>query len=222
MKPRICATVMSKRLSGMSRKADEALELGADLVEFRADFLHEGELKGLGGLIRSYPKISIVTMRDDEEGGRFAGRIGEKLQVLKEASEAGAGYIDLEFKHVRFSKVLQGGAKLMLSWHDCERTPPNRHLRKRVSSMLKSSDLAKVVSKANTVEDSLRVLELYSAFPRGRLVAFAMGEHGVLSRVLSPLLGSPFVYACLPGEPAAEGQMPVSSLRCLYDRILPK
>jgi 3-dehydroquinate dehydratase type I len=181
------------------------------------------ELKRLDELIPSYANISVVTLRDSDEDGRFVGHIKEKLQVLKGASVSGAEYIDLEFKHVRFSKDLRGGkAKLILSWHDRERTPPTHYLRRKAASMLKASDLAKVVSKANDIEDSLRILELYSAFPSGRLLAFAMGKHGVLSRVLSPLLGSPFVYACLPGEPAAEGQISVHSLRCLYDRMVVK
>ncbi|MEM2921150.1 MAG: type I 3-dehydroquinate dehydratase [Candidatus Bathyarchaeia archaeon] len=214
---------MAKTISRMSRKAEEALDLGADLVEFRVDFLDESELKRLNDLIPAFANISIVTLRDSDEDGHFVGQIGNKLKVLKEASGSGAEYIDLEFKHVRFSKELRDGkAKLILSWHDLEYTPPNNHLRRKIASMLKSSDLAKIVSKANDVEDSLRILELYSDFPANRLLAFAIGKYGVLSRVISPLLGSPFVYACLPGEPAAEGQLSVNSLRCLYDRMVIK
>ena len=45
------------------------------------------------------------------------------------------------------------------------------------------------------------------------MIAFAMGERGVISRILSPLMGAPIAYACLPGEAVAPGQLTISELR---------
>jgi 3-dehydroquinate dehydratase I len=73
---------------------------------------------------------------------------------------------------------------------------------------------------ANSSEDALRVLDLYERSDKSiNLVAFSMGEIGVLSRVLCALTPNcPFTYASLD-QPVAPGQITIEQMKKLYNRI---
>jgi 3-dehydroquinate dehydratase/shikimate dehydrogenase len=87
-------------------------------------------------------------------------------------------------------------------------------------------DFYKIVPTANSLRDSLRVLDLLESHGRpGNLIAMAMGFKGILTRVLGPRFGSAFTFASPNGrEGTAPGQVSVGELRELYriDRITPK
>ena len=79
-----------------------------------------------------------------------------------------------------------------------------------------------MVTTANGIEDSIRILDLYKNAPGLVLIAFAMGESGILSRIFSTLLKrtatAPFTYAALE-KPIAPGQMTLEQMKRLYNRI---
>ena len=78
-----------------------------------------------------------------------------------------------------------------------------------------------MVTSARAAEDNIPVLELYRSDPTN-LIAFCMGADGVSSRVASLHFGSPVVYASLPGEPVAPGQLPVQvvvALKRIAERV---
>jgi 3-dehydroquinate dehydratase-1 len=107
----------------------------------------------------------------------------------------------------------------LISWHDLEKTPSNTQLTKVLCEMQKYSQNVKVVTTAQKTEDSLGLLELYENTLGVNLIAFAMGEAGVLSRVLCVIIGNaPFTYASLE-KAIAPGQLTITQMRKLYDRI---
>ncbi|MEM2960941.1 MAG: type I 3-dehydroquinate dehydratase, partial [Candidatus Bathyarchaeia archaeon] len=60
----------------------------------------------------------------------------------------------------------------------------------------------------------------YEMSKKTNLVCFAMGENGLLSRILSPLFGASFTYASLErGLETAPGQITISELREIYRRL---
>ena len=64
----------------------------------------------------------------------------------------------------------------------------------------------------------MTVLRLFHQFPRIKLVALAMGQVGISSRVLSPVLGGYFTYAAMTeGKESAPGQLTVAYLRSFYE-----
>jgi 3-dehydroquinate dehydratase-1 len=76
-----------------------------------------------------------------------------------------------------------------------------------------------VVTTAKSVEDSLRLLELYERTTGLHLVIFAMGDAGIVSRILCTIVGNaPFTYTSLE-KAVAPGQLTVKQMRKLYDRI---
>ena len=82
------------------------------------------------------------------------------------------------------------------------------------------ADICKVVTTAKEPEDNLTVLQLIKEFPDVKIIAFAMGPLGLMSRVLCPLVGGEFTYASIEkGKESAVGQMTVSEMRRIYEMI---
>ena len=147
----------------------------------------------------------IATCRIVEVGAKEAER---RLGV---AIRAGARFADLEIEaDVAFSKRFRSaceecGTEIIRSFHDFSGTPDLEYLKQvRDRCYRYGADIAKIVTTAHTAADASRVLALYDGHP---LVAFAMGPLGRDTRIECLKHGAPFSYACLPGEPAAPGQI---------------
>jgi 3-dehydroquinate dehydratase type I len=79
------------------------------------------------------------------------------------------------------------------------------------------ADICKLITTARSFEDNLAVLNLIREFPGKRVVSFAMGEYGYVSRVMCPLVGGDFTYASLQeGRESAPGQLTVVQLKKIY------
>ena len=164
----------------------------------------------------------IATCRISEVGAKEAER---RLGV---AIRAGARFADLEIEaDVAFSKRFRSvceecGTEIIRSFHDFSGTPDLEYLKQvRDRCYRYGADIAKVVVTAHTPEDAARVLELYKmpglaghdgsvmAGSTGQpLVAFAMGDAGLSSRIDCLKAGAPFSYAALDeGDTTAPGQI---------------
>ncbi len=202
---------MGKTSEEMARKAALAVRLGTDIVEFRVDYAQEPAARLAEG-IAAYSDRAIITVRKKEEGGRFGGSEEERLAAISELAGLGEVYLDIELSTARenpkWFSSLPGTVQKIVSWHDFGGTPVLSVLEKTRAAAAKLGDVAKVVTTSRSEQDNLRVLKLYGRQPR-RLVAFCMGELGTATRIESLRLGSPVVYASLPDEPAAPGQLSV-------------
>jgi 3-dehydroquinate dehydratase-1 len=108
---------------------------------------------------------------------------------------------------------------LLVSWHDFEKTPSSDSIADILSEMRSYSNYVKIVTMAHSIEDSLRVLELYDTAIGLSPIFFAMGEAGVISRILCPVIGNaPFTYASLE-KSIAPGQLTVDQMKKLYDKM---
>ncbi len=206
MRPRICVSIPYGK--DVEKRVKEALKF-ADYVELRLDYHPEGPR----GWAKRYSDRLIVTRRKAEEGGMFKGGEGERLELLEAWSGIDPALIDLEIASLRRGVPSWARGRLVASWHDFSRTPSTEELLSVAKEGKKYGGYVKLVTMAKSVEDNFRVLELYREFDG--LIAFCMGELGILSRVLSPLLGAPFTYASL-GDRTAPGQLDVRRLRELY------
>ena len=214
----ICVSVMGREITEIERKAEKALRLGGDLVELRLDFLKNLRLEELRRLVSRFAERAIVTLRPSWEGGGYKGSEEERIRIIEEAASEKPAYVDLELMTRDLEKVsrrLRRHTRLIVSFHDFSETPSEEALAARARRCLSYGDLGKIVTMSSSLSDNLKILGLYGRkdLPNGRLMAFAMGEKGVISRILSPILGSPIAYACLPGEEVAPGQLTLHELR---------
>ncbi|MDA4135317.1 MAG: type I 3-dehydroquinate dehydratase [Thaumarchaeota archaeon] len=225
----ICTTIAAETCEGMAKKATAAFSLGTDIVEFRIDKLGSKTppatmVKRLG----RFGKRAIVTVRPKEEGGGFWGDEEERLELIFDLSASiRPAYLDIELetakRHEAWFKGLTTGpsrpGKVIVSWHDFAGTPELEVMRGARKEAKGFGEVVKIVTLAKTADDNLKLLMLYQEDARG-LIAFCMGPDGTASRILSLQLGSPVVYASLPGEPVAPGQLSVVTVKTLKTMMM--
>lgn len=216
--PRICVSVAAED----AERAVEAMRrvdvFGPDLIEVRLDYMEKTE--DLETLRPSTALPLIATNRLRGEGGRFKGSEEERIEGLIRARDAGFDYVDLELSaSASIDDVRGSGAALIVSFHDLSGTPPITRLEGVLDEMLElEPDICKIVGTAQTEDDNLTYLSLVRrARAKTRIVSFGMGEAGIISRVLSPLIGGEYTHAsAASGEETAPGQMSIEMLRELY------
>jgi 3-dehydroquinate dehydratase/shikimate dehydrogenase len=184
---------------------------GADLVELRLDTVDRPDVDGaLAG--RHSPVI--VTCRPTWEGGFFQGTEEERLAILERALEAGAEFVDVEWKAL--TPAFAGGAcreRIVVSMHDFESLPGD--LESRVLAMgATGAGTVKVAVMAHRLADCLALLGVSKR--RGAPTSvIAMGEAGVATRVLAARFGSCWSYAA-DDAAVAPGQL---SARRMHDEF---
>jgi 3-dehydroquinate dehydratase/shikimate dehydrogenase len=198
-------------------------------VEFRLDTLPKpaAALPGLQEFLASHRDLAaIATCRRKQFGGHFTGNLTAELEILFKAAEAGCSIVDLEVESAEEAKSSQlakfraslreAGAALLISFHDFTRTKGLEQAAERIEVF--QPDYVKVVSTARALADNLAVLKLIEDRSlSSHVVGIAMGEEGLLSRVLGPRAGAAFTFASSDdGEETAPGQVSVRTLLDLY------
>jgi 3-dehydroquinate dehydratase I len=132
--------------------------------------------------------------------------------------------LDVEYRTIKNNNYLADfltshQTPILISWHDFRCTPPKNRLLDVLNGMKMYSNYAKIVTTARETHDALRVLDLYEDVTGLELIAFAMGEFGVISRILCTVIGNaPFTYTSVSSN-TATGQLDLSRMRRLFDRI---
>jgi 3-dehydroquinate dehydratase/shikimate dehydrogenase len=149
-----------------------------------------------------------------------------ELEVLLKAAQAGCRIVDLELESAEETRPAQlekfreglrnAGAALLVSFHDFARTRGLEQAADRIAAF--HPDFVKVVSTAHALTDNLAVLRLIEDRSRSaHVVGIAMGEEGLVSRVLGLRAGAAFTFASLDdGVETAPGQVTARTLRDLY------
>jgi 3-dehydroquinate dehydratase type I len=189
----------------------------ADLFEVRIDLIGEGWREVAGRLGKPW----IACNRSKGEGGKWRGGESQRIKELLSALELGASIVDIELGTPGLEKVvreIKGRADCLLSYHDLKGTPPLDKMREIIKNQLAAgADICKVVTTACSFKDNLSALQLIADFPQKKVVSFAMGALGQISRVLCPLAGGYFTYASVgEGSESAAGQITVKELREIY------
>ena len=223
----MCICIAENSLEGARAAIDRAMP-HADLIEIRADYLAETDLVPI---LTQRTKPFIVTNRRKEEGGRFEGEERKRLEILRQAMDQGADYIDVEMgsEEVLLQSLIEEQRRncekteLLLSYHDFRETPSSPALYDLFDRMIEiKAKIVKIVTFAQSYEDNLRILSLIPyAKKRGQeIIAFCMGEKGKVSRVLAPMMGAVWVYASSSqGRGSAPGQLTAQELRELWRQL---
>jgi 3-dehydroquinate dehydratase I len=221
---RICVSIAAYDLEQLKRQINQAFNYGADYVEIRFDYLNLSDMDQAMSIANMINKKAVYTLRSPDEGGQFKGNISERIAWLRKLSASKPMLLDVELHTIKYNTYLADYLKeqnisLLISWHDFEKTPPDAELTKVLYEMRTYSQNVKMVTTAQTTVDSMRLLDLYENALGLNLIAFAMGEAGVISRVLCVIIGNaPFTYASLE-KAISPGQLTIKQMRKLYDRI---
>jgi 3-dehydroquinate dehydratase / shikimate dehydrogenase len=191
----------------------------ADLFEFRLDLINA---KDLTRVLSLSVVPFIATCRPVWEGGAFRGREEERVAILRSACEAGASFVDIEFRAgaraLELLRLAAGHTRYIVSHHFPEGKIPRVA---QVYNMLRSSG-ADVIKMAFVASDSYHnavAIDFLTLARRDRqkAVAIAMGEEGEPSRILYRKFGGWATYAATEdGMSAAPGQIAASELKRIY------
>jgi 3-dehydroquinate dehydratase I len=222
--PRICVSIGPEDAKSIEKEADRAFQLGADYVEIRFDFLNPDHLPAALNAAKGIRDRTVFTLRAKSEGGMFSGSEENRLHWLYRLVELEPMLIDVELDTLKKNDELadfleRKKSPLLVSWHDFEKTPPSDYIADVLSEMRTYSNYVKIVTTAHNIEDSLRLLELYETAIGLSPIFFAMGDAGVISRLLCNIIGNaPFTYASL-GKNIAPGQLTVQQMKKLYIKM---
>jgi 3-dehydroquinate dehydratase / shikimate dehydrogenase len=218
---KICAVITEPTVAEARAAIKCAAEV-ADLIELRLDYLRDFDFNKpdeLSALLDDKPLPMIVTCRAVDEGGQQEIAEAMRLRLLAEALRLGADYCDIEAAHFDERAAAQlDASRLIVSYHNFSETPadlPNVY--ERLTRL--PAAIHKVAVRANDIHDSLAVFALLDrAADEGRpLIAIAMQEAGMLTRILGPSRGSFLTYGSLGrGHESAPGQVTCAELRDLY------
>lgn len=214
-RPRICAPIVKDDLNIIKKVAPLV-----DLFELRLDLIGaEWE-----ELARELKKPWLACNRAQREGGQWRGSEAKRVDEILKAARLGANIVDIELSTPGVEKIagkIKGKAECLISYHNLKETPPLAKMREIIQKELEAgADICKLVTTAKSLEDNLAVLQLIRGFPGARVVAFAMGDLGAISRLLCPLVGGYFTYAAMKeGLESAPGQMTVGDLRKIYGTL---
>jgi len=216
MKDKTCVSIAEKTPNKRKQTLKIALKK-SDYVEVRFDFLKIEQIPEAIEMIKKDLKKIVCTLRPKTEGGKFSGKEKERVAILKLIAEYNPFLLDVEFNTLKrnssFRRYLKSTkTNLLVSWHDFKKTPSSIELKKKMNQMSKFSSNVKIVCTAKSIDDSNRMLELYSKKGKNSLISFAMGDFGRISRILCLYLGSPYTYVSL-GKAIAPGQFSVDEVK---------
>ncbi|CAB3289459.1 3-dehydroquinate dehydratase [Methanocaldococcus lauensis] len=214
----ICLPVVENNITDAIKRAEEYLKI-ADLVEFRIDFMenvNEEDIKKLA----KYP--CIITVRPDWEGGYWKEDNEKRLKLIKKAIECNAKYVDIELREqknkeiVNFRDEINSKTKIIVSYHDFDKTPSKDRLINIVEESLSIGDIAKFATMVNNKEEILNILEVINRYS-GRVIGIGMGEKGKITRILGVYFGSILTFASYKGKSSAPGQIDVFTLKKIWE-----
>ncbi|MEM2599865.1 MAG: type I 3-dehydroquinate dehydratase [Thermoproteota archaeon] len=223
MRPRICVSVKADSSSRVLRAIRLSERLGASLVELRLDHAGEKQYEAVLKTVESSRVGCVATIRPSWDGGAYRGGEETRLRLFEKALEAPFRYVDVEQKSSIVDKVSrlasEKGVGLILSRHEWAGTPSVETLGRILSRMRRrKADIYKIVTMVRSPVDEASLLFFLSRIRGSRVVCFGMGEEGLTTRILAPLLGGFMTYASY-GEALAPGQVNLRRMVSIYRRM---
>jgi len=221
---KLCIALQGGSATELLERAAAALK-DSHFLEFRLDTLPKpaAALPKIKEFLFNHRYATVIaTCRRKKNGGGFDGSLVTQLEILAKAVQTGCHLIDLELesaeaaKPAQLAKLRSTGAALVISFHDFAKTRGLDQAADRIEAL--EPDYVKVVSTARSVSDNLAVLRLIeSRSVSTHIVGIAMGEEGLISRVLGPRAGGAFTFAAFSDSTGtAPGQLAARTLLDLY------
>jgi 3-dehydroquinate dehydratase / shikimate dehydrogenase len=231
---KLCVAVQAGSAAELIERARLAL-VDSKFIELRLDSLPRPmvALPKVKAFLAVHRDVTVIaTCRRKPFGGNFEESLKAELDVLLKAAEAGCQIVDLEVESAEEAMPAQleqlrvslraAGTALLMSFHDFTHTRNLEQAATRIEAF--HPDFVKVVSTARSLIDNLAVLKMIDEHSRSaHFVGIAMGEEGVVSRVLGPRAGAAFTFAALSDGletdsklATAPGQVTARTLRDLY------
>lgn len=202
----------------------------ADLLEVWLDSIRDLRLAEIFFTKEELKTPLLFVNKAPEEGGDFMGTPEARVELLLEALERGADYVDVALstdpkliKKLVQQRDKKGKTKLILSYHNFNETSPREELQELVQTARKhGADMVKIATFIKDVSENVVLLDLlkWATETKIPLIVIGMGDKGNLTRVIAPLLGSPLYYAPMDEDTAtAPGQLTKKDLDSIWGHL---
>jgi 3-dehydroquinate dehydratase/shikimate dehydrogenase len=226
----ITATTREQALADV----DAAVRAGADAVELRLDYLADIDEPGVEAIRAAVgPRPILLTPRSRQEGGVWDADDMQRISRLI-ALAPHANMVDVELatwqrsanirQKVEMAAHRAGhgqGPRLILSAHDFKQRQPDLYRLVARMNDTKACGVAKVVFQARHISECFELFDLMHSNPKP-VIAIAMGEAGVVTRILAGKCGAFATFASVAaGKESAPGQVTLVDMKTLYrwDRV---
>jgi 3-dehydroquinate dehydratase/shikimate dehydrogenase len=189
----------------------------ADIVELRLDCLESAELAfSIENFVNKLSRPIIFTLRPSEQGGYRVLERPEREAWWKRIGIASEALCDIESDLV--GEFSFDWSRVIVSHHDFNGVPDDlEQIYERLAAT--PAHIVKIAVRANQITDCIRVFHLLdrASNEQRELIAIAMGNAGIATRILGPSRGAYLTYGSLEDESAtAPGQVNARQLRSVY------
>ena len=206
--------VCEKELSALRSACERAGEW-ADIVELRLDCLTE-EPASISQLLSGITRPVILTFRPSEQGGHRSLTRQDRLAFWQRTVKSDRVWWDLESDIA--NELSPDWSRTIVSHHDFSGVPTDLdQIYERLAGT--PARVLKIAVQANEIVDCIPIFKLIDRARReGReIIAIAMGNPGIPTRVLGPSLETFLTYAALDDDRAtAPGQINAHKIRAIY------
>lgn len=219
----ICVSICERTPETIQLQAERADEL-ADLIEVRLDCLDQDayNLRDFKGYLPVVLRPVIATYRPAEQGG-MNQLAGKQRLLFWLFNRPAADFFDVEFDIATTPSVFDSDrdldwSRVISSYHNFRGVPADLiSIYQRMANT--KARILKIAVQAQDITDCLPV---FNVLQRGlddghEMIAIAMGEYGLITRILGPSRGAFLTYASLEDDKAtAPGQISAKDLRGIY------
>ena len=209
---RVCVPLCEPDLNALQHSSDRARAC-SDIIELRLDCVDQPGTISLN----TFPRPLILTFRPADQGGYRKLSREDRLAFWNSRFSQPGIWWDLEADLVQH--LSPDWSRVILSHHDFSGMPTDLdQIYKRLTATH-----AKVVKIAVQANDIVDCLPIFALIDRARsedkeIIAIAMGNSGIATRILGPSRGAFLTYAALEDEKGtAPGQVTADKLRSLYN-----
>ncbi len=223
--------IAAENLDKAAEQIKAAKTAGAEALELRTDYLQNLSTNLVKSLVAQARDIAgrqtriIATCRDKKQGGAKDYPLQLRIEILADALNAGAEFIDFEYENfiaaqdrariqVALSHSLKG--RLILSAHNFETKFDDIGKLHRHIMTVSPAAIPKLVYTANHINDCFEAFDLLHR-TAGERIIFCMGEPGLISRIIAKKLNSFITFASIDDKTAtAPGQVTIAKIKDLY------
>ena len=215
---KIAIPIFQAKKEDVIKVAEDCIEKGADVLEFRIDALDNPNFKDIQEIIEEINFPMIATNRISSEGGSFKGTEEERIDILLKCAPL-VDYVDIELqsddKYIK--QIHDTGVTTIVSYHDFHKTPEINEIMYIVEKEQKLGDIAKVAFMPNDLDDTLKILAILSHCEN--TIAISMSDLGSYTRVMASKFDSPITFAA-GTDVTAPGQIDIEPMKSLLNMDL--
>lgn len=210
---RVCVPVCAKTFAEMQEACARASPIG-DIIELRLDCLQDLDVE-IETFASELSRPTIITFRPSEQGG-----YRNLTRREREAFWASVLKADL-LCDIEADLVVESSfdwPHVIVSHHDFSGVPDDlEEIYERLAAT--PARIVKIAVRANDITDCIRVFGLLerAQSEKRELIAIAMGNAGIATRILGPSRGAYLTYGSLEDASAtAPGQVSARQMRSVY------